>query len=147
MATTERYEGHLGVSLRICHDAHSPGEISRLLGREAQVRGLKGGRRGSRSSRSVWPTNYWSSDFDVGETAADRIASVARFAEDREHAMGLLLRTGGSAEIYAFIGLGREEVGFSVPPSVLASLGRIGIGLGLDIFPPAPKGAPGLRRS
>jgi hypothetical protein len=132
---------YLRVSLRITHETRAPDDISKLLGRKHDHSGIKGGRRGSASSRAIWAFNYWVVQFDSeGESPADRVAAIARFVEGNEAAMRLLLQTGGKAEIYAFIGVEREEVGFTVESAVLAILGRVGVDLGIDIFPPTPKG-------
>jgi hypothetical protein len=134
-----RPDPYLGVSLRIRHDTMTPDEISAALHRKPEYSGLKGARRGKRADGSPWPLNYWCSGFDDGETAEERIASIARFMEEHEEAMKSILATGGEAEIYTFIGVEKKEVGFGVEPATLATLGRIGVTLGLDIFPPTPK--------
>jgi hypothetical protein len=131
---------YFGVSLRVWHGTRSPTEISEALGRQPNVVGIKGDRKGSASSRAIWSEHYWGAQFDnEGESPADRIAAIARFVEANEKAMRSLLQSGGKAEVYAFIGVEREEIGFIVDSTVLAILGRVGVDLDLDIFPPTPK--------
>jgi len=146
MRATRRNESeaareYVRVSLRIRRDTRTPDEISEALKRTPDHAGVKGGRRGPPSSRAIWPFNCWTADFNEEQGPEERIASIARFVEADEQVFRALLESGGEAQIYAFIGVGRNEIGFTVNPSVLAILGRVGVELGLDIFPPPLKRA------
>jgi hypothetical protein len=144
--TSMNTSGYFGVSLRVRHDTQSPGEISKVLGREANIVATKGGRRGSPSSRAISSVNYWCADFEIGAGPAERIAAIARFLEGRESAMQSLLQSGGRADIYVFIAPEFETVPIVLEASVLAILGRSGVQLGLEIVPRPKKKRQGTRR-
>src|SRR5580700_5072829 len=109
---SEAAREYIRVSLRIRHDTQAPDEISAALKRIPDHSGVKGGRRGSSSSRAIWPFNCWTADFNDEQGPEERIASVARFVEANEQVFRGLLESGGRADIYAFVGVGRNEIGF-----------------------------------
>jgi hypothetical protein len=112
--------------------------MSTALGRPASTAKTKGSPRGSGKTGAVWPQNYWCSDFDDDDTIEKRIDSVARFVAARENAFVSLLRSGGRAEVYVFVGIEDKSLGFILEPTPLAILGRLNIKLSFDLFPPKP---------
>lgn len=129
---------YVGVSLRIRHGTSSPSEISKALQREAEHTGIKGtptGRpRGAQPPPSaVWREHYWCSDFDEGDSPEGRVAAIAAFLAERESEMTAILQSGGSADVYVFIG-SDATVALEFDAPSLAVLGRLGVTLGVEVM-------------
>jgi hypothetical protein len=131
-------EDYFGVSLRVSHDMCSPSEISKALGREAEYTGVKGTPRGRfrgppPPSASTWRNHYWCSAFNEGETPEARVGAIANFLLEREDEMMALLRSGGRADVYVFIG-SDATVALEFDGPALAVLGRLGVTLGIEVM-------------
>ena len=125
---------HMGVSLRISHPTCSPSEISRALHREPDHAGIKWDQRGRPRGvpAAIWPANYWSAEFRVGETPEMRIAAVAQFLTERKEQMLQLLGSGGRADVYVFVGQD-GTLAMELEPAILIVLGQIGVTLGIEV--------------
>ena len=131
-------EDYFGVSLRIRHDTSSPSEISKVLGREAEHTGIKGTPRGRfrgapPPSASTWGDHYWCSDFNEGETPEARVGAIATFLVEREHEVTALLKSGGRADVYVFVG-SDDPVGLVLDAPSLAVLGRLSVTLSVEVM-------------
>lgn len=145
MGTAMTSRDYVGTSLRVFHDTMSPDDITAQLARAPTFTGFKGAQRGtSRAPGSVatWSENYWSSDFNEGDTVEDRLTAVIDFLTMREQEMAGLLRSGGRSDIYVFLAP-NQTLGIEVGPSLLHVLGRIGVGLGIE-FSPCSRARDGL---
>ena len=125
----------VAVSLRIHHPTCFPTEISRAVQREPDHTGIKGEQRGHGRGplTATWRDHYWSSEFSAGETPEARISAVAEFLTERKEQMLQLLRSGGRADVYVFVGKD-GTVALELEPAVLVVLGQIGVTLGIEVL-------------
>ncbi len=125
------------VSLRIRHDTCSPAQISEALGREAEAAGVRGSRRGGPTSQANWPWHYWVAEFVEGEDLHERVGCAVAFIREKEQELTALLRSGGRADIYAFIAPA-TGVWLVMEPEALATMARVGVELGIDVMAQTP---------
>ena len=130
------------VSLRFFHPQMDPSEISATLG-IVPKHGWRAGEQRSTPAGTGLPgrrsESYW-----CGALAAEPDESLAELLERwvkilRPHAEWLaqVQHSGGRIEFYLAL-VGQQNAGDTVPSVALAEIGKLGIDLGIEIFPTSP---------
>jgi hypothetical protein len=130
------------ISLRIRHPRMAQEQISKALALPPKFAWTVGEPRKTPKGHpldGVRAESYWSCP--LSETKASEVQSLEqalgstlRSLEPHAEFLGEVAQSGGSAEL--FIGLfGDRNLGLELPPATLASCGRLGLALSLDIYP------------
>lgn len=140
------------VSLRIRHPGIDPADITRTLCIEPQHTWKSGDvRRGpaGESLDGTYRESYWMARLmEEPQLSSERasvenvlLQTVAQLRRSEDFLVGLS-ESGGVAELHVSL-FARQDFRLDLPPEPLLLLGRMGLGIALDVHPYLPRAAGG----
>ena len=137
----ENDEKSYRVSLRFFGDDLDLDAITMAVGIEPESTGRKGEHIRGNPRYAIHKTSIWVRSYDEDQASpfAIQIANFLDQLQDCADAIrALTSQPGVEAELFLGFSSGNGQGGFDLPPSLLARLADLGIGLSLDLYPPYP---------
>lgn len=129
------------VSLRFFGDQLDLDAVTAAIGLEPSYVGRMGEHIRGNPRYAIHRTCIWRRSYDE-ELESPFSILIAKFLDqlqDRADAIRVLTaQPGVEAELFLGFSSGNGQGGFDLPPSLLARLADLGIGLSLDLYPPMP---------